>query len=152
MTPLALRLVVAVVRAWTRAYTFGLPSSIRDARRAEVESDLWECRADDAATLPLQIFGRLVLGVVDDLCWRVEGASTGARNVRDAMVVAFTAALAVACVWVALVHRPAAQPQPPAAPDVRWSRHQLPPPPPPPPPPCNPPGIGRKPFSPCTPN
>ena len=151
MMPLLLRLAVAAVRAWTRAYTFGLPPSVRDARRAEVESDLWECRADAGTALPLQILGRLLCGVFDDLSWRVEDVSGGSRGARTAIVVAMTAALAVVCLWVAMAVMPVDRPQPPTPPEVRWSRKQFRPPPPPPPPPCNPPGIGRKPFSPCTP-
>jgi hypothetical protein len=32
----------SLVRSWTWLYTCGLPAAVRDARRAEIESDLWE--------------------------------------------------------------------------------------------------------------
>ena len=35
-------IVPSLVRNWARVYTFGLTSEIREARRAEIESDLWE--------------------------------------------------------------------------------------------------------------
>jgi hypothetical protein len=154
MRALLLRLAVAAVRAWTRAYTLGLPPSIRERRRAEVESDLWECHADAAAVLPLQILGRLLLGIVDDVWWRVEEVSLRPRGARPVLVATGLAMLAVMCVWTAIVLRPFENPQPPAPPAVSWSHKDVkaPPAPPPPPPPCNPPGIGRQPFSPCTPN
>ena len=154
MRALLTRLAVAAVRGWTRAYTLGLPPSIRERRRAEVESDLWECHADAAAVLPLQILGRLLLGIVDDLWWRVEEVSLGPRGARTVFVATGLAMLVVMCVWTAMVLRPFENPQPPAPPDVRWAHKNVkaPSPPPPPPPPCNPPGIGRQPFSPCTPN
>ena len=39
-----------VARWWTRCYTAGLPLDLREARRAEVESDLWESLADGSTT------------------------------------------------------------------------------------------------------
>ena len=153
MRALLTRLAVAAVRGWTRAYTLGLPPSIRERRRAEVDSDLWECQADAAAVLPLQILRRLLLGIVDDLWWRVEEVSLSPHGARPVLVATGLAMLAVMCVWTAIVLRPFENPQPPAPPAVSWSHKDVKaPPPPPPPPPCNPPGIGRQPFSPCTPN
>ena len=67
-------LAVSAVRAWTRVYTLGLPPELRDRRRDEIESDLWESvqggRTD--ATLAWQIWGRLIGGLADDLGWRAE--------------------------------------------------------------------------------
>ena len=65
MTP---RFAVAtfLVRAWTRLYTLGVPVDLRDERRAEIESDLWESRQDaeagGTASPALQIVLRLVRG------------------------------------------------------------------------------------------
>jgi uncharacterized protein (TIGR03435 family) len=69
-------LAITVVRIWTRLYTSGLPPSVKDRRRAEIDSDMWEWRADhagaphvgDAVILLL----RVVLGIPDDVAWRVE--------------------------------------------------------------------------------
>jgi hypothetical protein len=61
------RAAVGMARWWTRIYTAGLPVDLRDARRAEVESDLWESLADGSPSR--HILARLALGVVDDLSW-----------------------------------------------------------------------------------
>jgi hypothetical protein len=153
MTSLLVRISVAAVRTWTRVYTSHMPRSVADARRAEIESDLWECQTDDAArpALPLQIFGRLVLGIFDDVRWRVEHMNRDLHVARRTLAFSVVATALLAGVWIVLELTTGTPPQAPAAPEVRWERVQYPPPAPPPPHPCNPPGIGRKPFSPCTP-
>jgi hypothetical protein len=153
MTSLLLRISVAAVRAWTRVYTWRMPPVVREARRAEIESDLWASQTDDVAgpALPMQIGGRLARGIFDDVRWRIEHVNRDSHVARRTLAFSAVTAAVLACVWVALTMTPMEPPQPPAAPDVHWRRTHYPPPPPPPPPPCNPPGIGRKPFSPCTP-
>jgi hypothetical protein len=147
-------LAVAIVRAWTFVYTVGLPTDDRERRRAEIESDLWENANDPAggAALAGRIISRLILGLVDDVRWRVEQTKTRASQ-RQALAVMLTAAVLLLFVWIGVTTRHVDPPQPPEAPDLDWRhRHRpAPPPPPPPPPPCNPPGIGRPAFSPCTP-
>jgi hypothetical protein len=69
---------VRVTRWWTRVYTAGLPVDLRDARRAEVESDLWESVADGAP--PRQILARLALGIADDLSWSLTFMDTTTRH------------------------------------------------------------------------
>jgi hypothetical protein len=68
---------VRVVRWWTRFYTAGLPVDLRDARRAEVESDLWESVSDGAPSR--HILARLALGIVDDLTWSLTFMDTSTR-------------------------------------------------------------------------
>ena len=68
---------VSVARWWTSVYTAGLPIELRDARRAEVESDLWESVAD--GTPSRHILARLALGVVDDLSWSLTFMDTSSR-------------------------------------------------------------------------
>lgn len=70
--------VMAMVRAWTRTYTWNLEPAVRDARRAEIESDLWEqTRSTDVRLrIALEILGRLLLGIPDDIRWRFEHART----------------------------------------------------------------------------
>ena len=82
-----LRLVTGAVRSWTRFYTWRVAPSLREARRAEIESDLWEqLRADGAApALPLEIAGRLILGIPDDVRWRIEHVNTNTVSVRRAI-------------------------------------------------------------------
>jgi hypothetical protein len=46
MMSLPVRLASALVRAWTIAYTWRMEPVHRDARRAEIESDLWESAHD----------------------------------------------------------------------------------------------------------
>jgi hypothetical protein len=152
MTTLFLRISIEAVRTWTRMYTWRLPQSIRETRRAEIESDLWECQTDEAAgpALPIQIMGRLALGVFDDVRWRVEQGSRDSHVTRRAIALSVGTGAVLVCLWAALAMT-AEPPQLPAAPEVQWRRTPYPAPPPPPPPPCNPPGIGREPFSPCTP-
>lgn len=61
------RAAASVARWWTRFYTAGLPVDLRNARRAEVESDLWESLADGAPSR--HILARVALGLADDLTW-----------------------------------------------------------------------------------
>jgi hypothetical protein len=68
---------VKVARWWTRVYTAGLPVDLREARRAEVESDLWESVSDGAPSR--HILARLALGVVDDLSWSLTLMDTTTR-------------------------------------------------------------------------
>lgn len=147
-----LRFSVAAVRLWTRVYTWRMPRSVREARLAEIESDLWECQTDEAAgpALPIQIVGRLAWGVFDDVRWRVEQGSRGSHAARRTIAFSVGTAAVLACLWAGLALSSAEAPPLPAAPGVRSRPTPYPPPPPPPPPPCNPPGIGREPFSPCT--
>ena len=149
-----LRIITSAVRSWTRFYTWRVAPSLREARRAEIESDLWEhFHADGRApTLSLEIAGRLILGIPDDVRWRIEHVSTNPVSVWRAIAWSLGTAAVLTCLWVGLTVRPEQPPQPPAVPDFSWRRTRpVPPPPPPPPPPCNPPGIGRARFSPCTP-
>ena len=78
---LSMTLAVGMVRAWTRLYTWGLPAAQRQARQAEIDSDLWELRHDPAArrrgNTSTQIVTRLLAGIPDDLAWRLEVGATG---------------------------------------------------------------------------
>ena len=56
-------LAITVTRWWTRVYTLGLPADLREARRAEIESDLWESLHDPDAPSP-QILPRLAGGLL----------------------------------------------------------------------------------------
>jgi hypothetical protein len=138
---LSLRCAVAVVRAWTRVYTWGLPPPVRDARRAEVDSDLWEQAhaRDTGAALPLDILGRLLLGVVDDLRWMFEHAASRMAAVRRALLIASSCALIAMC-WMLATGRSPQPPPVPLGPPLmgQRARSELPVPPPPPPPLCGP--------------
>lgn len=82
------QLACGVVRFWTRMYTSRLAPEIRDPRRAEIESDLWEHLdapgevAMDRRSVAGQIVARCLLGLVADLTWRSEMVR-GRRNERE---------------------------------------------------------------------
>ena len=65
--------VAGVIRLWTRIYTAGLPFDQSDARRAEVDSDLWESREEGSRSnryslaVAAEMLARLVIGLPDDL-------------------------------------------------------------------------------------
>ncbi len=94
-------IAVAAVRGWTGICTWGLPSAMRESRRAEIESDLWESQFDARPGLSpaLQIIMRLLLGIPDDLRWRVAHASI-TNNVVMLTVAVTTSMFLRAAVWM----------------------------------------------------
>jgi TonB family protein len=131
---------VGVARLWTRLYTAGLPEEERHARREEIESDLWETAhdagADGSLGPSLQVLGRLVTGVVDDLGWRWEQEAIMRRTWKFGVAAGVVAGLVFT--WIAIGSQapvgPAVNPPP------RMLHATMAPPPPPPPAP--PPTIG----------
>ena len=96
---------VGFVRAWVRIYTAGLPPGLRDSRREEIDSDLWEqaqeaeMKLTDGPPLATHLLLRWLLGLPDDLLWRVahirardvntkEGAMVQTRDYKTMTVVA----------------------------------------------------------------
>src|SRR5688572_30487241 len=76
VTSVAVLLSVRLVRLWTRAYTLGMPADVRGARLNDIECDLWECQHDtDRPARAIEILARLLLGMPDDLLWRLEYAT-----------------------------------------------------------------------------
>jgi hypothetical protein len=98
VSTLLLRVAIAVARHWARAYTRSLPSVHADARRAEIESDLWELQRDAERgrvwAPSAQVVGRLVLGAADDVWWRLEQVSV-ADSVQLRRTVACMVALSM---------------------------------------------------------
>jgi hypothetical protein len=98
------RVAATIVRAWTRAYTWGMPSMWAEQRRSEIESDLWELRTDpDPArglSPAIQILARLVAGIGDDVSWRLE-RTTFDDNVflRKAVTIVALATVVLALLW-----------------------------------------------------
>lgn len=70
---------LSVTRWWTRDYTIGTPHSFARARRAEIDADLWEFERDLRQTAggATTTWARLLLGVPDDLSWRLEHGVRG---------------------------------------------------------------------------
>jgi hypothetical protein len=153
MMDVVARVAIAVVRVWTRMYTWRLEPSLRDARRAEIDSDLWECQTDDGRRIvvAVQIIGRLVFGVIDDLAWRIEHSRDRSRRAQRWVLVTLGISGLTACLWIALATSSVKMPQPPPALTFVARRTYYPVPPPPPPPPCPPPGLGLPRNHPCTP-
>ncbi len=66
-----------LVEVWVKLYTVGLPLEVRERRRDEIQSDVWEQqRADVAAdcsrkVVAFRILGRSLSSVPQDVSWRV---------------------------------------------------------------------------------
>ena len=103
---LTLASAVAIVRAWTRLYTVRMDPALRNARRAEIDSDLWEFHEDARrrGALPeliaMHMVVRLVLGVGHDLLWRAEHRAERIDYLRQALCA--MAAASVALLWLVM--------------------------------------------------
>ncbi len=81
MSEQAFSAAARLTRAWVGAYTRGVPAELRERRRGEIDSDLWEQSHDDreqgraSAQTSLEITVRLMLGIPADLSWRLEHVS-----------------------------------------------------------------------------
>jgi hypothetical protein len=151
MSAPSLGAATALVRGWTRLYTWRMPADVRAARLAEIESDLWESAHDPVMRGDLHpaahVLLRLLIGVPNDVRWRVAQAPAVVGPLR---VFALTATMAVllGALFVLDVMRSAQLPVPPRAMHFVTAPAPPPPPPPPPPgPPCRPPDL----TSHCTP-
>jgi hypothetical protein len=146
MKNLGFPVVVGLTRLWTRLYTAGMPREVRDRRRAEIESDIWES-TEPVDRLSGSHVLRLLIGVPDDVLWRYSHQPTGSV-VRLLLTGLATGIVVATLMFLFGLGRTARLPTPePAFRGVG----ALPAPPPPPPPPCAPPGLERKSPSPCTP-
>jgi len=129
-----------IVRLWTVLYTTGLPPERRDARRCEIESDLWEADHDPDASdawAGLRTLTRLLRGMADDVVWRHEQeAPVQKKQIATAMLGAGCGALAL---WLGVTSGGFKEPVlPPAPRPLLRAEASLPPPPPPGPPPSVP--------------
>jgi len=99
---MTMTLAVAVVRTWTRAYTWGAPSVWAEQRRADIESDLWEQQQDPNGARGLaptvQGLARLVAGMTDDLRWRLERTTP-----HDIVLIRRAVTLAVATIALSML-------------------------------------------------
>ena len=102
MTRSLVCIAACLMRGWTRAYTAGLPESLATERRREIESDLWESQRDLGGDRVVngagEILGRLLVGVPDDVLWRVEHVADDVPARRVAAAVA-VGALVLAAIW-----------------------------------------------------
>jgi hypothetical protein len=147
----ALDAAMTLVRVWTRAYTWRLEPVVRDRRRAEIGSELWEFQQDPGrGNHPAaHVIARLVIGIPDDLSWRAEYATARRTPLRARLrLAAWTVATLVvlAALWILPLMTAATLPPLPDKPRVVIKAP--PPPAPPPPPPCAPAGFPQ--HRPCT--
>lgn len=105
MTLVLLRFAIGCVRAWTRLYTSRMPPALRETRRAEIESDLWECQRDAARDRVIgaafHILLRLLIGMPDDLGWRVEQSALAGTFTQGG--IAMAARVAGAAVFIVIL-------------------------------------------------
>jgi hypothetical protein len=79
-------LLARAVERWVACYTWGLPAEVRDARRAELRSHLFEHLRQAAGEghsrlrRSLQVLGRVVRGMPDDLAWRLAQPTAAPRR------------------------------------------------------------------------
>jgi hypothetical protein len=96
-----------------RTYTRRLPADVAAARQAEIQSDLYEQRNDDAAAgrgdlrHALAVTGRVVRGVPADLSWRHAALRSrptrrGAFTMQRLTSVAGTAVIVLAAIGIAI--------------------------------------------------
>jgi len=84
----ALALSVGMARSWVALYTLRLPLEVREARRSEIDSDLWEQqwlatrRGDPAFGTAIEVLARMLFGVISDITWRAQ-AGAPARQDRS---------------------------------------------------------------------
>jgi hypothetical protein len=121
MNSLSMHLAVRCVRWWTRFYTAGMLPEFRETRCAEIESDLWECQSAAASEdrrlgSALHVVLRLLMGIPDDLGWRVDHTALAEAIGQDGVVYSARvagAALFMIAVWV--IHADAVRPRPATA-------------------------------------
>ena len=102
MNAIPVRLAAPIVRGWTRVYTWRLPEPLAETRCREIESDLWELQNDPDESggthIASQMLGRMLLGMPDDLRWRLDRAADDVAA-RRLVTRAIVAAVLVAGVW-----------------------------------------------------
>jgi hypothetical protein len=114
VTTVGRRVVIALIRGWTRIYTFRVPAPIGQQRRDGIESDLWESQHDPdggAFAGARQLAIRLVLGMPSDVVWRVETVQWRWAVTPRTVALACALAVVVTMWWVSgpaprVVHAP----------------------------------------------
>jgi hypothetical protein len=126
-----------LVRIWTRIYTSGMPPALAAARRAEIESDLWEsAQVDDRTLAAFAVLARLFRGIPDDLLWRAELMDLRSKRGRAGLWATTATVVLITGMWVHQLLRAPQLPELPSSPMMIrvWLTRPVPPPPPPPPP------------------
>ena len=102
MSSIAIRFALSCVRGWTWLYTWRMPRRLVRLGAREIDSDLWEfqCDApgDQGLGSALHVVLRLVLGMPDDLGWRIEQAASPPRPPRASIALSGRVDGAVLCI------------------------------------------------------
>lgn len=130
----------AIVRAWTRVYTWTVSPELRERRRREVDADLWEAAHDTQADRSaLLLLLRATGGIVDDVRWTLEQP----QHAGPLTAVFVTMAVCALAGWLIVTYRMRVT-EMPVPHTAQWLARGpftqadvpvAPPPPPPPPPP-----------------
>src|SRR5262249_57020707 len=114
---------------------------LRERRRAEIESDLWELHEDarrrgaPPSLIALHMLLRLLSGIADDVGWRIDSIRLSTTALTGALWVSAAAAVALAW-WLSLTLEAGSPPDAPRGTNPGRLLCSLPPLPPPPPPPA----------------
>src|SRR5690349_9383147 len=135
MNPRLRTIAVWLVHTWVRIYTAGADPEIRERRRAEIQSDVWESLRDaqNPAVSGIRLISRLGRGIPADMFWRLEHAQAGGPMW---IKLAFLGVALTAMAWSFFPPSESPlTPKMPAPPLPYYAvRSRVPPPPPPPPP------------------
>lgn len=95
--------VIALTRGWLGVYTRHTPQHLAEARRAEIESDIWEMQHDEDLRLGLRrdwiATARLINGIPDDIAWHFENAAPDQQMIARRSFAVTAAALVVLSLW-----------------------------------------------------
>lgn len=64
------RLIILLDEGWVWLYTAGMPRSLGDERRTELQNDQWEFMHAERTLITPNLLSRFLLGVPDDVLWR----------------------------------------------------------------------------------
>ena len=96
-------IVMAMTRRWLRIYTSHAAPHVAEARRAAIESDIWEMQHDAEIGRDLRCawiaLGRLVNSIPDDLTWRFENAASEQQVVVRRVLAVSAATVVVLSLW-----------------------------------------------------
>ena len=91
-----LALATGLTQAWTSTYSLGLPATVREGRRSEIQSDLWDQQrlASLQRERPRDTAGhillRALLGMPSDIAWRAETSLAARKERTGAMTESWT--------------------------------------------------------------
>jgi hypothetical protein len=98
-----LSVVIGLTRSWLRRYTRHVPQPLAEARRLEIESDIWDMQHDDDLRSNWRrswiAAVRLFNGMPDDIAWQFEHAPPDQQMLVRRLFAVTAAALMVLSLW-----------------------------------------------------